>query len=178
VKNHTKTLLGLAAACIMLSACKLDKPVNAPPEDPAGTTDQTVLGITVNGRAINDDYLNGLWKVSKTVRQFYDTSNVVISGKTTSDMFTAVSLNDQTKTLKYLGLPANSVPATGRYELSTSDNVLYIKLTSNPFFNSSKSQVRVTHLTGSAMTWIALDTVLSVTAGQPSRAAYQINFIK
>ncbi|MCC8424084.1 hypothetical protein [Mucilaginibacter sp. UR6-11] len=176
MKKYTKALLGLMAMVMITVACKLDKPVTPPVTDPPGTTDGTVLGIVVQGKVIDDAYLTALWKTSKTVQQLYDTSNVVVSGVEVPNKFSAVLVDDHAKSAKYTGLATDL--GTTSYKLSTTDNVLFINLSPNPFFSSLTSRVRITHLTPAAMTWVALDTAFTPIKGKYFHKGYQVTFTK
>lgn len=159
-------------------SCKLDKPVypQTNPDD-VDITDQTVLGMIVNGRIIDDPYLTSEWITKQTVQQLYDTAYTVLSGTGVNNLFSTVTINDRAKSVKYSGL-SNDTAATGTYELGTADNVLYIKLSSNPFFNSTLSTVRITHLTSTEMTWVALDTTSTVLDGKYYHKGFQVTFTK
>lgn len=160
-------------------SCKLDKPVLPSPKgEDVINTDQTVYGIVVNGRIVDNPYLTSAWKAKQTIQQLYDTSTVVISGSVVSNFFTGVTLNDKDKSIKYTGLVNDTVPAIGTYKLSVTDNVLYMRLSANPFFNSTVSTVRITHLTATEMTWVALDTTSTVLDGRYYHKGYQVTFTK
>ncbi len=179
MKKLIKVLLTIVAACIAISACKLDKPVTPAVANANDPTDgQTVLGIVVNGKTLNDSYLSASWKVTSTTQQLYDTANVVMSGTGIANKFSAVKLDEQAKTATYTGLPASAGPSTETYELSTSQNVLYIKLKPNPFFTTTTSEVRITNLTSSSMTWLALDTTGTAIDGKYLHKGYQVTFAK
>lgn len=175
VTKYNRAILLITAWCISISGCKLD-PATTPLTANNAYVD-TVLGITVVGKVINNNYLNGEWKAVRTAQQYYDSSYVFISGTGIPGKFTSVALNDKAKSFKYTGLPAAAGPETGLYELKTSENVLFIKIT-NAFFTNPKSQVRITNLTASSMTWIAMDTTLINYNGRPARQAYEVIFTK
>lgn len=178
MNRYTKILLTLAIACITTNACKLDKHVVPAAGNTDPTDGQTVLGIIVKGKTLNDSYLNALWKATSTAQQLYDTAYIVLSGVSVPNKFSAVKLDDQAKTAVYTNLPASAGPSTVTYKLSTSNNVLYIKLTPNPFFTSTTSEVRITNLTSTSMTWVALDTVSTLLGGKYLHKGYQVTFTK
>jgi hypothetical protein len=166
----------IAMAWCISNGCKLDQTVV-----PAGTHPayvDTVLGITVVGKVINNNYLTGDWKAIRTADQYYDSTYVIISGTGIAGKFTSVALDDKSKTFKYTGLPASAGLASGSYALSTSENVLFMTISTNPFFTNPKSQLRITNLTGTSMTWVAMDTTLINYNGKRARHAYEILFIK
>jgi hypothetical protein len=174
--KYDRAILIITVWCISISGCKLDQPVTPPTENPA--SDNTVLGITVVGKVINDNYLTGEWKAVRTAQQYYDSLYILISGTGIPGKFTSVALDDKAKTFKYTGLPTTVGAATGSYGLSTSENVLFIGLTTNPFFVNPKSQVRITSLSANSMTWIAMDTTLINYNNWRVRQAYEIIFTK
>jgi hypothetical protein len=181
VKKCFKLLLALVIPGIMFAgSCKLDSPAPppAPKADDVEITDQTVLGIVVNGPRVDNAYLTSLWKAKQTTLQLYDTSNTIIYGTYVNNLFTNVTLNDRNKSVSYTGLVNSFAQPTGTYKLSVTDNVLYIELSSNPFFNSTLSTVRVTHLTPTEMTWVALDTTSTVLDGRYYHKGYQVTFTK
>ncbi len=140
----------------------------------------TVLGINVFNTTVNDDYLSHSWTVSSTVKQYYDSNNVVISGVSVPNRFSSVSLNDSAKTFAYTNgiFLYPSDPASGSYRLYTTDNVLFITLLTNVFFDNANSTTRITNLTTRAMTWIAINTNTVMINGVPVHEAYQIIFSK
>jgi hypothetical protein len=164
---------------MVVISCKLDDPL-IPVPNPSFNTGGTVLGISIFNKTINDDYLSHLWTVSSTVKQYYDSNNIVISGVGVPNRFTSISLNDNTKTFVFTNgifLYANE-KASGLYRLYTTDNVLFIQLGTNVFFDSANSTTRITNLTASAMTWIAIDTNTVVINGKPAHEAYQVIFAR
>lgn len=175
VTRYNKIILIISGCCIIISSCKLDKPI-APTAADAGI--ETVLGITVVGKNINNNYLTAEWKTIRTADQYYDSSYVLISGVGIPGKFTSVTLDDKAKTFKYTGLPATAGAASGSYKLATTDNVLFMTIGTNPFFAKSKSQLRITSLTSTSMTWVAMDTTLANYNGLRARHAYEILFIK
>jgi hypothetical protein len=176
VTTYHKRLLTIAAFYISITGCKLD-PVVVPTT--IGTAYiATVSGITVVGHDINDDYLTGQWKVIRTTQQYYDSLYVSIAGTGMPGKYNSISLNDKTKAFQYNGLLMVADPATGSYKLNVTNNVLFINLTSNPFFKTSVSQVRITNLTATAMTWVTMDTTLINYNGTPARQAYEVTFVK
>ncbi len=160
----------------MAGSCRLD-PVLTPPN--AGPNNgQTVLGITVNGPVINNAYLTGMWSVELTIEQYYDVNNAVITGVVAPNKFTSVTLNDQAKTSGYGGLSAGVAPSTGTYKLGLNENVFYVDLSADPFSRSSNTLVRITSLTSTAMTWVAIDAAIVMYNGQPAHKAYQVIFAR
>ncbi|MGF7081729.1 hypothetical protein [Mucilaginibacter sp. UYCu711] len=160
-------------------SCKLDDPL-IPVPNPNFNSGGTVLGINVFNKTVNNSYLSNLWTVSSTVKQYYDTSDVVISGTSVPNRFTSISLNDNTKTFVFTNgtfLYADQKPS-GLYRLYTTDNVLFIQLGTNVFFDSANSTTRITNLTARAMTWLAIDTNTVVVNGKPAHEAYQVIFAR
>jgi hypothetical protein len=169
-----QTLFVLATLCTIAVSCKLDK---VPPGDLKPVSDDaTVLGINVIGKKIYDGYLTSAWKTSFTVLEYYDTTNVVMSGVITDNKFSGVTLNDNVQTVNYTNLSAGD--ANGTYELSTTDNVLYIKLSADPFARSKNTPVRITRLTAASMMWVAVDPELLAVDGKLVRKAYRVVFFK
>jgi hypothetical protein len=175
LKKYTKSLLALAIACLIIGACKLDKPVD-PVANPETLPEDLILGITVQGGTINDSYLSSRWQTVRTVQQIYDTANVVTSGMVVPNRFTGVTLNDQTKAIYYTGLTPD--PGSSTYKLGTTSNVLFINLLTNPFFTSPTADVRITRLTSTAMTWVALDTTSTPIDGKYFHKGYEVTFTK
>jgi hypothetical protein len=176
VKYH-KSLLILTTLCtIVMVSCKLDRVPAS--ELTTGNSDETVLGINVIGKKIYDGYLTSAWKTSFTVQEYYDTANVVVSGISTANKFSAVKLNDNVKTISYTDLSAGNTLATGTYELSTSENVLYIKFSGDPFSRSKNTPVRITRLNTASMAWVAIDPKLLTVDGKKVRQAYRVVFFK
>jgi hypothetical protein len=176
VVKSQKLLFVLIALGAMLVSCKLDKV--SPGELTTRNDDDTVLGINVSGKKIYDAYLTADWKTSFTIQEYYDTSNVVVSGVITANKFGGVTINDNINTISYKSLSAGNIPATGTYELSTSENVLYIKLSADPFTFSKNAPVRITRLNAASMVWVAVDPELLTMDGKLVRKAYRMVFYR
>lgn len=170
--NKYKLLILLWAFTGIFNSCKLDPVVVPPGIGPENG--QTVLGITINGRQIDNNYLNGPWKVAYTVEQYFDKNDIVISGNTVADKFSIVTLNERLKDISIIGFPA----ANGTYELNLDYNVLLIKLQADPFGRSANTPVRITYLNDKAMTWVAIDRDSVIYNGQKAAKAHQVFFLK
>ncbi|MBC7399223.1 MAG: hypothetical protein H7289_04700 [Mucilaginibacter sp.] len=171
---YNKLLLIFAVSCILLGSCKLDDPM-LPVPNPNFNTGQLVLGITVVGKDINDDYLTHAWKVETTVEQYYDKNDIVVSGKSVPNKFSSISINDKTKKCTFNGL-APGLDPEGYYILSTSYNVLFIAISDNPFAIDIEGTTRISNLTARAMTWIVIASTPVIQNGQAVRKSYQIIF--
>jgi hypothetical protein len=174
VAFYNKLLLTFTASCILLGSCKLDEQI-LPVPNPNFNTGQIVLGITVVGKDINDDYLTHTWKVETTVEQYYDKNDIVVSGKSVPNKFSSISINDKTKKCNFSGLVPNLDPE-GYYVLSTSNNVLFIAISNNPFAIDVEGKTRISNLTARAMTWIVISSTPVIQNGQEVRKAYQVIF--
>ncbi|NNU33749.1 hypothetical protein HK413_05620 [Mucilaginibacter sp. S1162] len=136
------------------------------------------MGINIHSKTINDDYLTHLWTVSSTVKQYYDSNDIVVSGVSVPNRFTSVLLDDNAKTFTYTNakLLYSDQNASGPYRLSLGNNVLYIELASNVFFENATSTTRISNLTAYAMTWLTIDNNTVIINGKPVHEAYQVIF--
>ncbi|MFD2866202.1 hypothetical protein ACFSYC_16005 [Mucilaginibacter antarcticus] len=162
---------------MLTAACK--KLDSIPPSSTNPNDDDTVLGITVIRKQIYNSYLTSTWKVSNTIIEYYDDNDVVISGAPTgTHLFNDITLDDTPQTFSFTGLPANTAGSSGKYELSTSQNVLFIKLPKDLFSRSGNFPVWITRLNSRSMVWIALDENPSNVNAKSVRKAYHIIFYK
>jgi hypothetical protein len=163
---------------MVVISCKLDDPL-IPVPNPNFNPGGTVLGITIN-KTVNDSYLSHLWTVSTTVKQYYDSNDIVVSGVSVPNRFTSVLLDDNAKTFAY----TNGIflypdeKASGPYRLYITNNVLYIEILTNVFFDNANSTSRISNLTAHAMTWLTIDTNTVVVNGKPVHEAYQVIFAR
>ncbi len=181
MKKCGKLMLALAIGCILINSCKLDKPIL--PGEPGyevatdpGANVQTVTGTTVNGTTVNNSNLSATWKVATTTKQFYDQNNVAVASSLAFNIFSSVVLNEQAKTAGFEDLTA--APSAETYSLLTSGGNLYIQLSADPFSRSVNSQIQITNLTASAMTWLAIDPKIVSAGGQLLRNAYLVTFTR
>ena len=176
-----KLMLALAIGCILINSCKLDKPVLPGEPGYEAATDptanmQTVTGTTVTGTTVNNSNLSATWKVATTTKQFYDQNNVVVSSSLAFNPFTSVILSEPAKTAGFENLTA--APSAETYSLSNTDGNLYIQLSADPFSRSINSQIQITNLTASSMTWLAIDPKIVSAGGQLLRNAYLVTFTR
>jgi hypothetical protein len=175
VKKYNKIGLIFCLLAIMITyGCKLDEAPSA-----VANNNETVLGIVVVGKVVNNTYLTADWKTIRTAQQYYDTAYAAVLGANPMPAkFTSIALNDLSKSFKYNGLANSNIATTGTYSLYTSNNVLFIQLPGNPFFSNPASTVRITNLTASSMTWVVIDPTIITVNGQPAREAYEVVFIR
>jgi hypothetical protein len=179
VITNNKLLTLVSLICIVLASCKLDDPL-IPVPNPNFNPGVTVLGINVYNGTVNDDYLSHLWTVNTTIKQYYDSNDIVVSGVSVPNRFTSVSLDDNAKTFTYTNAKFLYVDqkASGSYRLQTTNNVLYIDLLTNVFFDNGNSTLRISNLTAHAMTWLTINTNTVIVNSKPAHEAYQVIFTR
>lgn len=171
-----QTCVLLTISCLLVCACKLDEA----PLSPSGNIkeDDTVLGMTIAGTELNNPYLTAQWKVTHTVLEYYDTTNVVVEGGINSNFYTGLIMNDNSKKINFINLAPGATAPGGVYKLNTTTNVFYIKLPIDPFSRAANTPIRITKLNSTSMTWVAIDSPLITYNGKLVRKAYKVLYYR
>jgi hypothetical protein len=171
VKRPYKLLLVLLFFCMVINACKLDKPVF--PESPAtskgttgatgttgttGTTGSTGnTGNTVTTIELPD--LNGHWLTKKSTAGTFDIAYNPQSFFYNSDQFYDYLDIDAAKKTAIFTIK-NKVEDKHTYTTTTDKGKTYILFSNDPYFRSDNFRIEITNLTPTETTWSIIDTKL------------------